>query len=1080
MHQMAGHARSYLGLVAITLMLVLAAVSYGQPFEETKLVASDGTVEDRFGNCVSISGDRAVVGANFSDALGEDSGAAYVFHWDGSQWNQVARLVASDGTVGDRFGYWVSISGNRLVVGALYKDALGENSGAAYVFEWDGNSWEEQTKLLPVDGAAGDEFGTSVSISGDRIVVGSHFDGDQGTDSGSAYVFEWDGNSWEEQAKLVASDGAPEDYFGQSLSISGDRLVVGAHGADNQSANSGSAYVFEWDGNSWEEQTKLIASDSAENDDSAFSVSMQGDRIVVGSHFDDDQGTDSGSAYVFEWDGNSWEEQTKLTASDGAAGDEFGIFVSMDGNRIAVGTYRDDDQGTDSGSAYVFEWDGNSWEEQAKLTASDGASNDYFGATVSVSGDRVLGGAPWNDDWGVQSGSAYVFSLSPGTPQPVTIWMPDTTTSYGETLIVPVRVNDTTNKEVVSAEAVLAYDSDLLTAISSSPSGTLLTDGWSIETNIIEGVGAPIDTLKMAMATDDDVLSGAGTLINITFQVANIRHPASSPLELTHVLFNNGTPDYMKTDGSVTLVGTDGIVTSLPSEILPRWSIEVSVYDIDEDRNAGVRDALDVGIANGSQTETLTVTETGSSTGVFSGVISTAFSLSFTSDDGIVQAKAGDQILFSYADSLDSNGDTQTRTAATDVLGGTDGQIRATVVSQPGDTVRVRVSDADLSDAVAVSVANPRTGETESILLSQFTSGESHFYGRFFTAAQAGAVGDSTLEAAKGDVLSITYADTLTEQGGTATVMDADEVVDPFGDAHPNGSVQAFDAAQVLIHRLSTYGGGAGTLSGLDSLSANLDQGAPFGIIDGYDASLILRKVVGLISRFEVQEPDAVNHPQPETATRPKPVPEERQLALVPGEGYVSVWMEDRREIVSGELTLAGVQGQVVMGEELKEYLSASQVMEDGLQVVFAGSEAVSGAGELLRIAGVGPGDARLTRVSFNGSRIGARWEENAASVAVPASFALYPNVPNPFNPETVIRFALARESQVRLEVFDVVGQRVLVLVGEQLPAGAHQALWDGRGKSGERVSSGVYFCRLQAEYAGGEFSQVGRMLLLK
>ena len=666
-----------------------------------------------------------------------------------------------------------------------------------------------------------------------------------------------------------------------------------------------------------------------------------------------------------------------------------------------------------------------------------------------------------------------------GTPE-LSVSAPDTLVGHGVETRIPVRVTDTSYSDIVSVEIFLAYDGDLLTAISSGTSGTLLTADWSVETNIVEGVSTSIDTVKMAMATDDDVLSGAGTLINILFQVADIRHPASSPLTLTHVLFNDGTPNNTPTDGSVTLIGTDGVITSLPSEILPRWSIGVSVYDLDEDRNTEIRDALAVSVANGSQTETLTVTETGTSTGVFSMIISTAFSLSFTSDDGIVQAKAGDQIVFTYADSLDSNGSTVQRTDATDVLGGTDGLIRTTVVSQPGDTVRVRVSDADLGDAVTVAVANPRTGETESILLSQFTSGESHFYGRFFTASQAGAVGDSTLEVAKGDVLNITYADTLAANGGTATVVDDDEVVDPFGDAHPNGSVQAFDAAQVLIHRLSTYGGGAGTLSGLDSLSANVDQGAPFGIIDGYDASLILRKVVGLIDRFEVQEPDAVNHPQPETATRPKPVPEERQLVLVPGDGYVSVWCENREEIVSGELMLVGVQGQVVMGEELQAFLTASQATEEGLQVVFAGSEAVSGPGELLRIAGVGPGDARLTRVSFNGRRISARWEENVASEAVPTSFALYPNMPNPFNPETVIRFALARESQVRLEVFDVVGQRVRVLVGEPLPAGTHQVVWDGGGETGEQVSSGVYFCRVQALHEGGAFSRVRRMLLLK
>ena len=782
--------------------------------------------------------------------------------------------------------------------------------------------------------------------------------------------------------------------------------------------------------------------------------------------------------YVMDADGT---DQVNLT--NHPAGDFYPAF-SPDGTRIAFSSDRDGNS-----EIYVMDADGTNL---TRLTTSAGQdvepSWSSHGTRIAFSSDRDGDSEIYVMDADgtnlTQLTENLFFDCHPSWSSipitPLSASLPDTTVRYDNAFLrIPVSFTDTLDQGILSAEIFVAYEGDLLTAISSGISGTLLTDDWSVETNIVQGIDTSIDTIKMAMATDDDVLSGAGTLINVLFQVADIRHPASSPLTLTHVLFNDGTPDYTKTDGSVTLVGTDGVITSLPSEILPRWSVGVSVSDIDENRT-GVRDAFAVSVTNGSQSEVLPVFETGHTTGVFSGTIGTVFSLSASSGDGIIQAKAGDQIVFSYADSLDSNGGIQMRTDITDVLGGTDGLIRATVVSQPGDTVRVRVSDADLSDAVAVSVANSRTGETESILLSQFTSGESHFYGRFFTDPQSGAIGDSTLEVAKGDVLSITYADTLTAEGGTAAVVDDDEVVDPFGDAHPNGSVQAFDAAQVLIHRLSTYGGGAGSLSGLDSLSANLDQGAPFGIIDGYDASLILRKVVGLISRFEVQEPDAVNHPQPETSLRPKPVPEERVLVLVPGEGYVSVWCEDRGEIVAGELTLAGVQGQVVMGEELREYLSASQATEEGLQVVFAGSEAVSGPGELMRIAGVGPGDARLTRVSFNGGRIGARWEEGTASVRVPLAFALYPNMPNPFNPETMIRFSLPQESVVRLEVFDVVGQRVRTLVAKRLPIGAHQALWDGRGESGEQVSSGVYFCRLQAQHEAGEFGQVRRMLLLK
>ena len=836
--------------------------------------------------------------------------------------------------------------------------------------------------------------------------------------------------------------------------------------------------------------------------------------LAVGAYSDDGGLFQGGGVWVLFLDADGTvRSHQKISATEGNftgaldAQDIFGCSVAslgdLDGDGVtdlAVGAVFDDDGGTDRGAVWMLflDTDGTVKSHQ-KISDTEGNftgildNYDGFGGSVGSLGDldgdgvtELAVGATDDDDGGSNRGAVWVLFLN----GPVSVSIPETTATYNESIQVPVRLSHSGDPEIVSAELFVSFSSgssgQLLPVVSSGVSAMGLLSGWSLESNVAFS-GAPtasrIDTLKMAMATDDEPIGNTGgiqDLLMLTFQVGDIRHPATAPLKLEHVLFNDGVPDYLAVDGSITVVGTDGVINNLPSEILPRWSIGVSVYDVDEDRNTGIRDVFAVDVANDSQTETLTVTETGSGTGIFSGVISTVFSLSFTSDDDIIQAKAGDQIVFSYADSLDSNGNTQTQTDVTDVLGGTDGVLRTTVVSQPGDTVRVRVRDADLSDAVAVSVANPRTGETESILLSQFTSGESHFYGRFFTAAQAGAVGDSTLEVAKGDILSITYADTLTAEGGTVAVVDDDEVVDPFGDAHPNGSIQAFDAAQVLIHRLSTYGGGAGSLSGLDSLSANVDQGAPFGIIDGYDASLILRKVVGLISRFEVQEPDAVNHPQPETSLRPKPVPEERELTLVPGEGYVSVWCEDRGEIVSGELTLVGVLGQVVMGEELQAFISVSQVTEEGLQVVFAGSEAVSGPGELLRVAGVGPGDARLTRVSFNGDRIGARWEEGTTSVRVPLAFALYPNVPNPFNPETVIRFALARESRVRLEVFDVVGQRVRTLVAERLPAGAHQVLWDGRGEIGERVSSGVYFCRLQARYEAGEFSQVRRMLLLK
>ena len=674
----------------------------------------------------------------------------------------------------------------------------------------------------------------------------------------------------------------------------------------------------------------------------------------------------------------------------------------------------------------------------------------------------------------------------------ISVSLPDTVSPYGQALKVPVRVSDTSGKGIVSAEVFVSYDGDLLTAFSTSTTGTLLTDDWSVETNIVEGNGTNVDTVKIAMATGEDPLAGAGTLININFTVGDIRSPASSALTLEHVLFNDGTPPNTTSDGSVTLVGIDGTIENDPTQIIPREDVTVTVADADEDRNSGTQDSFDVRVSNGAQSETLTVLESTVNSGIFEGMINTVFSLGSTSEDGIVQAQAGDLIQCCYDDSLDVDGNTIERCADADVIGGTDGAIRVTIVSQPGDTVRVRVTDADLNthagiqETTTVEAANPTSGEAETITLTELDGDNPVFFGIVATAISSGSTSDGVIATQKGEEVVVTYADTLLANGGTVDLADTDYVADPFGDADGNGSVQAFDAAKVLLHCLVPY------LTGLDSLSANLDllafhpeaPGAnppPPGQITPYDASLILQKRVGLIGRFEVQEDEADNHPQPETdASTPKGLADERRIALQLGDGYLSVWVEDRSSIVSGELLMEGVEGSVEMGEELSDFLSASRQMEDGLRVVFAGAIPADGPGELLRVFGVGPEEARLTRARFNGGNIIGRMGEVEESGVVPARFALYPNVPNPFNPETVIRFALARESQVRLEVFDVVGQRVRTLVGEQLPSGMHQAVWDGRGENGALVSSGVYFYRLQALHEGGEFSQVRRMLLIK
>jgi hypothetical protein len=382
--------------------------------ESAKLLASDGAAGDRFGHSVSVSGNVAVVGAPYDDDNGSDSGSAYVFRWNGSSWVQEQKLLPSDGAPQDRFArYPLSVSGDVAVVGAHLDDnANGTDAGSAYVFRWNGSSWVQEQKLLPSDGAAFEYFGTSVSVSGEVVVVGAARDNNY---SGSAYVFRWNGSSWVQEQKLLPSDGASQDKFGEFVSVSGNVVVVGAWGDDDNGAQSGSAYVFRWNGSSWVQEQKLLASDGAGGDPfgDVFGnpVSVSGDVAVVGALWDDNaNGTDAGSAYVFRWNGSSWVQEQKLLASDGAAFDSFADSVSVSGDVAVVGASHYWENGTNSGSAYVFRWNGSSWVQEQKLLASEGAVGDAFGV-VSVSGNVAIVGAGGDDDKGTDSGSAYIFSL---------------------------------------------------------------------------------------------------------------------------------------------------------------------------------------------------------------------------------------------------------------------------------------------------------------------------------------------------------------------------------------------------------------------------------------------------------------------------------------------------------------------------------------------------------------------------------------------------------------------------------------------------------------------------------------------
>jgi hypothetical protein len=409
------------------------------PFiQQAKLISSDGIADDRFGYSVAMHGETVVVGAVFAD-IGANSaqGAAYVFEKPPAEWSgtltQSAKLTASDGAAGDTLGGSVAISGDAIVVSASAAK-IGANSfqGAAYVFVKPPGGWSgtltENAKLTSSDGAGSDTFGSAVAISGDVIVVGAQNDNVTTLGEGSAYIFVKPVTGWNgaltQTAKLIASDAGIEDEFGVSVAISGDTVVVGSHLDDSPSFNQGSAYVFLKPLTGWAgtlaENAKLTASDGAMNDSFGAAVAVAGDTIVVGSFLDDVGGNmDQGSAYVFVKPPGGWSgiltESARLQASDGSAEDRFGRAAGIDGTNIIVGAPLDDIGGNaDQGSVYLFRMPAGGWSgtltETSKHLSSDGAAGDHFGWDVSMSGDSVVVGAEFDDIGAhLNQGSAYVF-----------------------------------------------------------------------------------------------------------------------------------------------------------------------------------------------------------------------------------------------------------------------------------------------------------------------------------------------------------------------------------------------------------------------------------------------------------------------------------------------------------------------------------------------------------------------------------------------------------------------------------------------------------------------------------------------
>lgn len=507
---------------------------------DSKISPSDGSSNDQAGHVVAISGNTMVISSYLDDVgANVDQGSARVYRSKGTGWEYEATLTASDGAAGDRFGYHsIAIDGDTIVIGAVY-DTVGASptQGSAYVFARSGSSWIQQAKLIAADGEAGDRFAESVSISGNTIAIGAQSDTVGGVFQGSAYVFTRSGTIWTQQAKLVASDGTFLDYFGNSIAVYGDTVFAGSPYAEvGGNVDQGAVYVFVRSGTSWSQQAKITAPDGMAGDRFGQSFAISGETAVIGS-VQGDVGVhpDQGSAYIFVRSGNSWSQQAKLIASDGAAIDAFGGSVAISVDTVVIGALLADvGMNVDQGSAYVFTRNGSIWTQQAKLTAADGAANDYFGYSVAVSGGTAVIGVPLEDvGSSIDQGSAWVYSVAED----------DFAVAHNDTLDV--------SYASVAAAVAAASPGDAITATSKAFAKitTLDTGNKSVE---MKSTG-PIRTTSQS-----DIKMGGESSMKADRMVGGIMKPAPIDFRGRVDANSGGNP---KVTGSSVTVGSQAQVT---------------------------------------------------------------------------------------------------------------------------------------------------------------------------------------------------------------------------------------------------------------------------------------------------------------------------------------------------------------------------------------------------------------------------------------------------------------------------------------------------------------------------------------
>ena len=393
------------------MIIIYTILCFSMLVAEEKIIPSDGNIDDRFGKAVSITESWLAIGANRDDDTATNSGSVYLYKYENNTILDEYKITSFDAANNDYFGKALAINEQWLAISSLYDDENGEKSGSAYVYHLENNQWTFHTKILPYDGAPFDRFGYSIDIENDLLVIGSVYDDDfDKEDSGSIYVYRLLNNEWVFDDKLYSNDIEAGDFFGTSVSINNGVISVGAVYDDfDNYLNCGSVTVFNYINNQWSQLQKIYAYDLQNYDFFGNSIDMHNNKIIIGSFRDDADYLNSGSAYLYKFINNQFENILKITAYDESLNDNFGQSVAIYNDFLAIGSL-DDDNGINSGSVYIYQINDDQIIEEIKYIGDDVNTYDEFSGSLSLYNNHLLVGSQYDDDLGDASGSAYLLN----------------------------------------------------------------------------------------------------------------------------------------------------------------------------------------------------------------------------------------------------------------------------------------------------------------------------------------------------------------------------------------------------------------------------------------------------------------------------------------------------------------------------------------------------------------------------------------------------------------------------------------------------------------------------------------------